>query len=100
MSAYYEALSAKAKYKRHRLFISFEKNDFLSLRLHHACLWMCRLKIFRPLERLFSSLSRATNMRHDSQVTLELFDGKVKQVCTYFTLTMHLLHYCTAHKYL
>jgi len=39
-------------------------------------------------------------MRRDSQVTLELFDGKVKQVCTYFTLTMHLLHYCTAHEYL
>jgi hypothetical protein len=84
--------------KRHRL--SLEKNDFLSLRLHDACPWMCRLKIFRPLERLFISLCHATNMRGDSQVTLELFDGKVKQVCTYFTLTMHLLHFCTAHEYL
>ena len=84
--------------KRHRL--SFEKNDFLSSRLHHACPWVNRLKIFIQLERLFISLCRATNMRHDSHVTLELFDGKVIPVCTYFTLTIHLLHYCTAHEYL
>ncbi len=60
---------------------------------------MNRLKIFIPLERLFISLFRATNMSRDSHATLELFEGKVIPVCTYFTLTVHLLHYCTAHEY-